>query len=228
MSIRPDGSLASWRKLLEHIEAGEPVPPHAPAGPGRWQDDVIVAGIAPHSTVLDLGCGNGTLLRRLMDERQVRGQGIELGHEQVAECIARGVPVIQQDIDAGLQAVPSDGFDVVVLEETLQTLHRPIQVLNAMLRVGRVGIVSFPNFGHWRVRLDLLTRGRMPITSRLDHQWHDTPNIHHLSLADFLDWAEANRVTIDRGYALSEGDVHNLSDESPITASEVLLFVRRD
>jgi len=158
----------------------------------------VVAGMIPEgSRVLDLGCGDGDLLAELIGARGCRGQGVEVDAEAFHACVARGVPVVQADIDAGLPEFDDDGFDVVVLSQTLQATHRPVRVLREMMRVGRVGIVSFPNFGHWRLRLSLGVHGTMPVSRTLPHPWFATPNIHLCTLRDFerLVAAEGLRVT---------------------------------
>jgi len=193
----------------------------------RWQDRLIEA-IVPHgASVLDLGCGGGELLHRLIEHKHVRGQGVELDPAAVNQCVARDVPVVQADLDEGLRGFADQSFDYVVLEETLQTLHRPVAVLGEMLRVGRRGIVSFPNFGHWRVRLDLAVRGRMPISDRLPYRWHDTPNIHLFTLRDFLDWARQNRVRIVEAHALVDGAHRPLQPQDDLHAEEVLVVVEK-
>lgn len=194
----------------------------------RWQDACIAEAIPPRVSVLDLGCGAGDLLAGLMAQKDVRGQGVELNQDQVVACVAQGVPVLQADIDEGLKGFSDKSFDYVVLEETLQTLHRPLTVLEEMLRVGTVGIVTFPNFASWRVRLDLLVSGRMPTTSRLPHEWHSTPNIHHLTIADFLDWCPANDVEVVDGRVLVDGDVRPYQDGDNLLATEALFFIRRN
>lgn len=199
--------------------------PEAPATDGRWQDALIEREIPRGASVLDLGCGSGELLERLIRKRGVRGQGIELDAGQVMSCVARGVPVFQSDLDAGLSGFPNHRFDFVVLEETLQTLHKPLDMLAEMLRVGRTCIVSFPNFGHWRVRLALSLHGRMPVTPRLPHRWHNTPNIHLCTLDDFMDWARESRVHVRQGYAFADGAARPLADHDNLHAEEVLLFL---
>jgi methionine biosynthesis protein MetW len=195
--------------------------------PGRWQEDLIAREIPAGARVLDLGCGDGFLLERLMRERGVRGQGVEIDPDQVFACVARGVPVIQADLGAGLAWCGDQAFDVVVLEETLQTLHNPHEMLEEMLRVGKRGIVSFPNFAHFRVVVDLLARGRMPVTPRLPFRWYDSANIHLLTLRDFFDWAQAARARIVSGYALVDGRARELRDDDDLVAEEVLVVVER-
>lgn len=144
----------------------------------------IVEWIKPHSRVLDLGCGDGMLLAHLREQHGVRGYGVEIDPQNVASCVAAGVNVIQGDIDAGLADFESASFDHVVMTQALQALQRPDEAIAEILRVGRTGIVTFPNFGHWRVRLALL-RGRMPVTPSLPSRWFDTPNIHLCTVGDF-------------------------------------------
>ena len=194
----------------------------------RWQDDLIEERIPAGATVLDLGCGSGELLSELIERKRVHAQGVELDADAVFQCVARGVPVFQADLNQGLKGFPDDGFDYVILEETLQTLRRPDEVLREMLRVGRHGIVSFPNFAYWRVRLDLGIRGRMPVTEWLPHRWYDTPNIHLFTLQDFLDWSEVEGVRIVEAYVLAEGKVRKLEPADNLHAEEALFVVERD
>jgi methionine biosynthesis protein MetW len=159
---------------------------------------VVADMIPPGSRVLDLGCGAGDLLAELIDRRGCRGQGVEMSAEAFHACVARGIPVVQADIDAGLPDFDDGAFDVVVLSQTLQATRRPSPVLREMMRVGRVGIVSFPNFGHWRLRLDLGVRGRMPVSRTLPYPWHATPNIHLCTIRDFEDLAAAEGLAVAR------------------------------
>ena len=193
----------------------------------RWQDALIEREIPRGASVLDLGCGSGVLLDRLIRLRGVRGQGIELDAEPVMACVGRGVPVFQSDLDNGLKGFAQGSFDYVVLEETLQTLHRPLKVLDEMLRVGRHGIVSFPNFGSWRVRLSLSVEGRMPVTEHLPYRWHNTPNIHLCTLRDFLEWARSAKVRVVKGFVKTEGRPRPLGPRDNLYAEEALLFVAR-
>lgn len=146
---------------------------------------VIADWVEPKSRVLDLGCGDGSLLRHLADARQITGYGIEIDDKHISRCVAKGVNVIQMDLDEGLTEFDDRSFDHVILSLTLQAMRFPDKVLQEMLRVGLSGIVTFPNFGHWRGRLDLTIRGRMPVTPALPHPWHSTPNIHLCTLKDF-------------------------------------------
>jgi methionine biosynthesis protein MetW len=145
---------------------------------------VISDWIKPESRVLDLGCGDGALLAYLTRTRGVRGYGLEIDSANVARCIASGVNVIQADLDEGLRDFETGSFDYVVMTQALQALQRPDHAVAEMLRVGKTAIVTFPNFGHWRVRLALL-RGQMPMTPALPETWFNTPNIHLCTVADF-------------------------------------------
>jgi methionine biosynthesis protein MetW len=151
----------------------------------RVDQDIIQQWIAPGARVLDLGCGNGTLLRSLMDSRRVEGYGLEIDPEQITACIDRGVNVIEKDLNEGLADFPDKSFDTLVMTYSLQVLRRPDLVVDDMLRIGRDCIVTFPNFGNIRTRGYLLLRGRMPVTRQLPHPWYDTPNIHFCTVRDF-------------------------------------------
>jgi methionine biosynthesis protein MetW len=159
---------------------------------------VIAALVEPGSRVLDVGCGDGLLLAYLAREKGVDGRGIELSQAGVNACVARGLSVVQGDADKDLADYPTNGYDYVILSQTLQATRKPYKVLKQMLRIGRRAIVSFPNFGHWRVRLSLLWRGRMPVTAALPQTWYETPNIHLCTIADFEDLCRAMGAVIER------------------------------
>jgi methionine biosynthesis protein MetW len=149
-------------------------------------DQDVLAGLVPAgSRVLDLGCGDGALLKHLIDAKGCSGQGVEVSPEAFHAAVARGIPVVQADIDEGLADFADQSFDVVLLSQTLQSVYRPSLVMREVMRVGRRGIVSFPNFGHWQSRVKLLLLGRMPVTKALPNEWHDTPNIRHCTISDF-------------------------------------------
>jgi len=158
----------------------------------------LIADMVPEGArVLDLGCGTGELLAWLRDNRNVSGYGLEIDPDNITACIARGVNVIERDIDVDLSDFESDSFDMVVMAQTLQAMRHPDRVLEQMLRIAPAGIVTFPNFGYWRCRLYLATRGRMPVASHLPHSWYDTPNIHLCTFADF------EALSAERGVAIS-------------------------
>jgi len=163
---------------------------------------VIADMVAPGSRVLDVGCGDGALLQLLEEAKGVDGRGVELSQRGVNECVAKGLSVIQGDADTDLADYPDDGFDFVILSQTLQATRRPREALRNMLRIGRRAIVSFPNFGHWKVRAHLAFRGRMPVTGNLIHHWYDTPNIHLCTIRDFVELVDNLGAHIERGVAL--------------------------
>lgn len=154
--------------------------------------------VSEDSRVLDVGCGDGELLSLLVEERKVDGRGIELSQAGVNRCVANGLAVIQGDADSDLVDYPDDIFDYVILSQTIQATHKPRTVLSHLLRIGKRAIVSLPNFGHWRVRLQLVTHGRMPISQHLPYTWYDTPNIHFCTIRDFVDLCHDMNVAIDR------------------------------
>lgn len=146
---------------------------------------MISQWIPQGATVLDLGCGNGALLEHLKNTRDVHGYGLEINQDNLAACFERGVNVIEQDIDQGLGNIADKRFDYVVMTQALQAINRPDLVLAEMLRVGKEAIITFPNFGYWRIRAYLLLKGRMPVSKALPYQWYDTPNIHLHTIQDF-------------------------------------------
>ena len=170
--------------------------------------------LRPRTRVLDVGCGDGTLLHYLAEDHGVDARGIELSQKGVNHCVANGLSVIQGDADTDLADYPDDAFDFVILSQTLQATRKPRQVLEHMLRIGRHAVVSFPNFGHWRVRGQLLMRGRMPITDALSYQWFDTPNIHAFTIRDFVDLVALSDGIIERSLAL-DGDGRPLALKVP-------------
>jgi len=163
---------------------------------------LIAEMIEPGSRVLDIGCGDGALLDYLAREKKVDGRGIELSQSGVNSCVGHGLSVIQGDADRDLEAYPTDAFDVVVLSQTLQATRQPRQVVEALVRIGRRAIVSFPNFGFWRIRLRLLMTGRMPLSHCLAHPWYETPNIHLCTIHDFVALCDEIGVRVERSITL--------------------------
>ena len=155
----------------------------------------IAEWIPKGASVLDLGCGDGSLLRYLKETRRVRGYGVEINDVDIVMCIANGVNVIQNDLESGLSDFEDNSFDFVILSQTLQATRHTETLVNEILRVGREGIVSFPNFGYWKNRLNVL-RGHMPVSKELPYQWYDTPNVHLCTLHDFEMFCDRHRVTV--------------------------------
>jgi methionine biosynthesis protein MetW len=157
--------------------------------PGTSRVDLLAIShlVTPGSRVLDIGCGDGQLLKLLEATRGVDGRGIEISQKGVNECVARGLSVVQGDADSDLVDYPDDAFDFVILSQTLQATHQPRLVVEQMLRIGKKAIVSFPNFGNWRIRAALAFTGKMPVTRSLPYSWYDTPNIHFCTIRDFVD-----------------------------------------
>ena len=149
------------------------------------ETQTIARWVVPGARILDLGCGDGSLLRHLWETRQAPGYGVEIDDAEVVACIRNDVNVLQMDLENGLAAFADRSFDCVILSETLQAIHRQERLLREMLRVGREAIVSFPNFGYWKARLQIALGGRMPVSKQLPYQWYDTPNVHLCTLEDF-------------------------------------------
>jgi methionine biosynthesis protein MetW len=174
------------------------------AADGRRVDLLVVAQMIEHGAkVLDVGCGDGELLRLIGETRGVDGRGIELSREGVNDCVAKGLAVIQGDADTDLVDYPDDSFDYVILSQTLQATRQPRKVLEHMLRIGRHAVVSFPNFGHWRIRLQLLLGGHMPRTENLPYSWYDTPNIHFCTIKDFRQLSRQVGAKMEKAVALN-------------------------
>lgn len=169
---------------------------------GRVDLVVVAEMVRPGSRVLDVGSGDGALLELLATTRGCDARGIELSREGVNAGVARGLAIIQGDADVDLAHYPDDSFDYVILSQTLQATRRPRWVLEQMLRIGRRAIVSFPNFGHWRSRLDLLVNGRMPVTENMPFAWYETPNIHFCTIRDFVALVEKLDARMEKAVAL--------------------------
>ena len=182
-----------------------PVPTTAEVAeaPGRRVDLELIADlVARGSRVLDIGCGDGSLMEILQSRRGVDVRGIELSQPGVNECVRRGLSVIQGDADRDLVHYPDGAFDYAILSQTIQATDNPKLVLTELLRIGRRAVVSFPNFGHWSVRSSLFFKGRMPVTKSLSYSWYDTPNIHFCTIRDFVDLAREVGAEVESAIAL--------------------------
>jgi methionine biosynthesis protein MetW len=161
---------------------------------------VIATHVASGARVLDVGCGEGELMEVLQREKGCDARGMEIDPEAVERCVARGLSVVQGDADRDLADYPDGAFDCAILSQTLQTAARPDQLLDELLRIGRRAFVSFPNFAYWRMRLSLLSRGRMPVTRHLPVSWYETQNIHHVTVEDFRELLRAQGVTVEQSW----------------------------
>lgn len=167
-------------------------------------DLLLVADmVKPGTRVLDVGCGDGALLRILSETRDVDARGIELSQSGVNQCVARGLSVVQGDADIDLVNYPDKAFDYAILSQTIQATHRPRDVLEQLLRIGKRAIVSFPNFGHWKIRNQIMFKGRMPVTENLSYAWYDTPNIHFCTIKDFVALCDTLDAKVERSIALN-------------------------
>lgn len=178
------------------------------SGANSRRDLALIAGLVePRSRALDVGCGAGELLEILTTQKDVDGRGVEISQEGVNACVARGLSVIQGDADTDLNDYPDDAFDYVILSQTIQATRNPGSAMREMRRIGRHLIVSFPNFGYWRIRLQLLLKGRMPVTRTLADHWYDTPNIHLCTVTDFVDLCDELDLEVEEALLLAGKNV---------------------
>ena len=171
----------------------------------RSDFQAIAAWVRPDSAVLDLGCGDGVLLKYLRQTRNARGYGIDIDDANVLACVKNGVNVIQSDLERGLAGFDAGSFDWVILSQTLQAVRRTEEIVLDMLRVGREAIVSFPNFGRWDLRLQLALGGKMPMSAELPYQWYNTPNVHLFTIADFESFCDSHGIRVLERAVLHEG-----------------------
>ena len=177
----------------------------------KLNENLISSLIEENSKVLDIGCGDGRLLQYLEDTKNINGQGIEISHQGVQKCVSKGLSVIQGNADTDLTHFPSNAFDVVILSRTLQATHKPKEVLSEMLRIGKKCIVSIPNFGHWRCRLQILFMGKMPMTKSLSVPWYETENIHLCTIKDFIEICDILNIDIQESYTNNDHEIRKLN-----------------
>jgi len=191
----------------------------------RLDHDIISAFIPEKARVLDLGCGDGSLLALLKAEKEVSALGIEIDPDKFNACIDKGVSVIEHNLDQGLSNFQDNSFDVVILSQTLQALDHPDKVLDEMFRVGKQAVVAFPNFGHWRSRLHLVTKGRMPVSEFMPYEWYNTPNIHFCTVKDFEALCHERQYRIlQREVTVGQERVEGLSSRWPNLFSSTAIY----
>jgi len=172
----------------------------------------IIANLLPNqSKVLDVGCGDGTLMELLVKQKNIDVRGMELEENKVKECISKGLPVIEGNAETELGQFPNKSFDFVVLSQTLQAFYRPENVLDQLLRIGKKAIVSIPNFGYWQVRTSLLFFGKMPITKSLPGTWYNTPNLHMCSIKDFYQFCKKKKIKMDRIIGVNDEKISSIN-----------------
>ena len=187
--------------------------------------EIIDEWVLPNIRVLDLACGPGELLHHLIQNKQVNGYGLEIGHDDLNTCIEKGIPVLEQNIDEGLQNFDDQSFDLVLMTHALQQFRRPDLLIDEMLRIGKECIITFPNFGHWRSRMHLALKGRMPVSDFLPYNWYDTPNIHFFTFQDFERLCEEKNIKVLR-WAAVDGQLkdHWWIRSMPNLFSETAIF----
>ena len=166
----------------------------------RTDLELITSLVDKEARILDVGCGNGELLKSLKNKKNVKGQGLELKQGRVNKCVAKGLSAIQGNADSDLSLYPDQSFDCVILSQTIQATNNPKNILIELIRIGKKAIISIPNFGYWKVRLGFAIHGKMPITEKLSNNWYDTPNIHLCSILDFVDLCRELNIKIAVSY----------------------------
>ena len=176
----------------------------------RFEDDVLAVLIDANSRVLDVGCGDGSLLLHLKKIKNVDGRGLEIDQKRVQESVAKGLAVIEGDAEKDLVDYPNASFDFAILNQSLQQFHDPRKVLDELLRVAKKAIITIPNFGYWKVRLNLLFQGTMPVTENLPHTWYNTPNLHMCTIKDFYNLCKLDNIEIVKSISVSSDKVSNI------------------
>ena len=189
---------------------------------------IITNLLPPKSRVLDVGCGDGTLIKALINEKNIDARGIELGKNNVKECISKGLSVIEGNAETELSQFPNKAFDFVILSQTLQAFYQPEIVLEQLLRIGHRVIISIPNFGYWQIRAKLLFFGKMPITNSLPYSWYDTPNLHMCSIKDFYQFCEKKQIKMNKIVGINSekiSSIYKVNLEMKNLFSEVGIFL---
>ena len=176
----------------------------------RFEDDVLAGLIDINSRVLDVGCGDGNLLLHLKKNKKVDGRGIEIDQKKVQESVAKGLAVIEGDAEKDLISYPNSSFDFAILNQSLQQFYDPRKVMNELLRIAKKAIITIPNFGYWKVRLQLVLRGTMPVTKNLPYTWYNTPNLHMCTIKDFYNLCRLDNITIEKSISVSSDKISNI------------------
>ena len=194
----------------------------------KIQDDVLAGLININSRVLDVGCGDGNLLLYLKKNKRIDGRGLEINQKNVQECLAKGLAVIEGDAEKDLVNYPNQSFDIAILNQAIQQFYEPRKVLNELLRIAKQAIITIPNFGYWKVRLNLLVTGTMPVTKTLPHSWYDTPNLHMSSIKDFYNLCSLDNINVIKSISISSNKISDITSnnlEIKNLVSELGVFV---
>ena len=194
----------------------------------KIQDDVLAGLIEINSRVLDVGCGDGNLLLYLKKNKRIDGRGLEINQKNVQECLGKGLAVVEGDAEKDLINYPNRSFDIAILNQAIQQFYEPRKVLNELLRIAHKAIISIPNFGYWKVRLNLLLTGTMPVTKTLPHSWYDTPNLHMSSIKDFYNLCNLDNIKVIKSISISSNKISDITSnnlEIKNLVSELGVFV---
>ena len=194
----------------------------------KIQDDVLAGLIEINSRVLDVGCGDGNLLLYLKKNKRIDGRGLEINQKNVQECLGKGLAVVEGDAEKDLINYPNRSFDVAILNQAIQQFYEPRRVLNELLRIANKAIITIPNFGYWKVRLNLLLTGTMPVTKTLPHSWYDTPNLHMSSIKDFYNLCNLDNIKVIKSISISSNKISDITSnnlEIKNLVSELGVFV---
>ena len=194
----------------------------------KIQDDVLAGLIDINSKVLDVGCGDGNLLLYLKKYKRIEGRGLEINQKNVQECLAKGLAVVEGDAEKDLVNYPNQSFDIAILNQAIQQFYEPRKVLNELLRIAKQAIITIPNFGYWKVRLNLLVTGTMPVTKTLPHSWYDTPNLHMSSIKDFYNLCSLDNINVIKSISISSNKISDITSnnlEFKNLVSELGVFV---
>ncbi len=194
----------------------------------KIQDDVLAGLIEINSRVLDVGCGDGNLLLYLKKNKRIDGRGLEINQKNVQECLGKGLAVVEGDAEKDLINYPNRSFDIAILNQAIQQFYEPRKVLNELLRIAHKAIITIPNFGYWKVRLNLLLTGTMPVTKTLPHSWYDTPNLHMSSIKDFYNLCNLDNIKVIKSISISSNKISDITTnnlEIKNLVSELGVFV---